>query len=361
MKNKFKFLMLLAFTATVFVSCDNSDDLPEPTEPAVSYIINYGDYVGAKSTVTSFTKETGEAYTDFYKDVNGVAMVSNVQHAFSFNNKIYFMGNSSDQLFWVNGETFKQTENAITKDIIKPRFGVGNGNYIYVSCWGGDIWANETTSYIAKINLTTKTVEKKIAIPGGPEGMAIAKNKLFAALNYKDSVAVVDLSNDAVSYIATPAVTSYFVKDKNENLYVSLISTYSDFSDKEGIGYINTSSNKLEATYDLPGVSTSYVNILTSNKDLTKLYVMTSAYDANWNLSGAVAIFNTNTKSFESKKLVEGIAALNGIAVYDDHNFCFGAENVTGNGSAKIYGEDGKFASEFETGIAPFMLLTVEK
>jgi hypothetical protein len=151
------------------------------------------------------------------------------------------------------------------------------------------------------------------------------------------------------------------VKDKNENLYVSLVSTFSDFSDKAGIGYINTSSNKLETTYDLPGVSTSYVNILSANNDLTKLYVMTSEYDADWNLSGAVKTFNMNSKNFETNNLVEGIAGLNGIAFYNDNIFCFVAESVTGNGSAKIYDDNGTLVSEFETGIAPYMLLTVEK
>jgi hypothetical protein len=358
MKNKFKFLMILAFTATVFVSCKDDDIIPELPEPTVSYIINYGDYTGAKSTVTSFSKETEEVTTDFYENVNGVAMVSNVQHAFSFNNKIYFLGNSSDQMFWVDGETFEQTENAITTDIIKPRFGVGNENYLYVSCWGGDIWADETTSYIAKINLTTKTVEKKIALPGGPEGMAIAKNKLFAALNYKDSVAVVDLSNDAISYIETPAVTSYFVKDKSENLYVSLVSTYSDFSDKTGIGYINTTSNKLETTYDLPGVSTAYVNIMAANNDFTKIYVVKEG--ANWGDPGAVASFDVASKSFDTNNFVEGIAGLNGVAYYNDNLFCFVAESVTGNGKASTYSADGTFQKEYPTGIAPFMLLTVE-
>lgn len=357
---KTKILMLFAFSAILFTACNNDETLPEPGEPTVSYIINYGDYTGDKSTITSFNKETGQVETDFYKDINGVSMVSNVQHAFSFNNKIYFMGNSADQVFWVDGDTFEQKENGISYDIIKPRYGIGNGNYLYVSCWGGDIWADETTSYIAKINLTTKLVEKRIPLSGGPEGLAIVRNKLYAALNYKDSVAVVDLGSDAISYIETPAVTSYFVKDRNENLYVSLVSTYSDFSAKEGLGYINTSSNKLEATYDLPGVSTSYVNILATNTDLTKLYVMTSAYDENWNLTGAVAIFNMNSKSFEPVKPVEGIAGLNGIALYNDNIFCFVAESVTGNGSARIYTEDGTFIKEFETGIAPFMLLTVE-
>ncbi len=360
MKNKFKSFLLLAYISSVFISCNNNDELPEPVEPAVSYIVNYGDYAGAKSTVTSFSKETNAFVTDYYKNVNGVNMVSNVQHAFSFKNKVYFLGNSADQVFWVDGETFKQTENAISKDIVKPRFGVGSGNYLYVSCWGGDIWADETKSYIAQINLSTKAVEKKIALPGGPEGLAISKNKLYAALNYKDSVAVIDLNSFSVSYIQTPAVTSYFVKDKTDNLYVSLVSTFSDFSEKTGIGYINTATNKLDAVYELENVSNSYVNMMSPNSDFTKLYVMTSAYDENWNLSGAVATFKVALKSFESKKFVEGISGLNGISFYNDNVFCFVAENVSGNGKARTYSGQGTFTGEFETGIAPFMLLTVE-
>ncbi len=360
MKNKFKILLITVVTTGIFISCNNDDFNPVATEPAVSYIINYGSYSGDKSTVTSFSKETLVAITDYYKNANGVAMVSNVQHAFNFNNKIYFLGNSADQVFWVDAVTFKQTGNAITKDIVKPRFGVGFGNYLFVSCWGGDIWADENTSYIAKINLTTKTVEKKIHLAGGPEGLAIARDKLYAALNYKDSVAVIDLKSEAVSYIQTPAVTSYFVEDRNDNLYVSLVSTFSDYSEKTGIGFINTATNKLDAIYDLAGVSTSYVNILAPNNDFSKLYVMTSAYDANWNLTGAVATFDVASKTFEPKKFVDGIAGLNGIAYYNDNVFCFVAETVTGNGKTKTYAADGKYLNDFETGIAPFMLLTAE-
>lgn len=359
MKNKFYFLLMFLATSVLFYSCNNGDAPEEEQEPAVAYIINYGSYSGDKSTVTSYNSETDAVSTDYYKQANNVDMVSNVQFAYNYKGKVYFMGNNSDQVFWVDGVTFKQTENGITKDIVKPRACAGNGNFLYVSCWGGDIWSDETLSYIAKVNLTTKAVEKKIALPGGPEGVVISNNKLYAALNYKDSVAVVNLSNDAVSYIATPAVTSYFVKDNKNNLYVSLVSTYSDFSDKAGIGYINTSTDKLEATYNLEGVSSSYVNMMAPNSDFSSLFVMTSAYDANWNLSGAVAVFDVASKSFKTQKFVEGISGLNGIGFYKNTVFCFVGETVTGNGIAKAYETDGTFIKDYETGISPFMLLTV--
>lgn len=359
MKNKIN-LLLLTIVTTLFFSCTKNDPEPEYTEPAVSYIINYGDYTGAKSTITAFDKETETVTNNYYENVNGVALVSNIQHAFSYDGKIYMLGNNPDELLWVDGETFSQTENGVSTDIVKPRFGVGTGNYLYISCWGGDIWADETLSYIAKYNINTKTVEEKIQLPGGPEGMAIVDNKLYAALNYKDSVAVLDLSANTISYIKTLSVSSYFLKDKSDNLYVTQLSTYSNPSVIVGLGYINTSTNSLETVYGLPGTSDSYVNVMAANDDFSKLFVMTSAYDENWNLSGAVAVFDVASKSFETEMLVEGISGLNGIAWYNDQVFTFVAESVTSDGTAKTYQPDGTFVKEFTTGKAPFLLLAAE-
>jgi hypothetical protein len=361
MKNEIKILMLLAVTALMFTACSEDDDIPPaPSEPAVAYIVNYGSYSGDKSTITAFDKETGNVTHSYYENANGVAMVSNVQHAYSYNGNVYFMGNNSDQVFWVDSKSFLQTENAITTDIVKPRYAVAEGKYLYVSCWGGDIWEDENLSYIAEINTVTNTVENTLALPGGPEGMAIANNKLYVALNYKDSVAVLELGTTTFNYIETPAVSSYFIKDNSDNLYVSLVSTYSDYSEDTGLGYINTTNDELEATYALDGVSTSYVNILASNNDFSKLYVMTSAYDAEWNLSGAVSVFDVASKTFQSDNLVEGVSGLNGIGYYNDQLFTFVSESVTGNGKAVVYNTDGTEDTNFKTGISPFMLLTAE-
>ncbi len=361
MKDTFKILLGLTLFTAMLSSCSEDNPQPEPTEPAVSYIVNYGDYAGAKSTITAFDKETGTVTNNYYENVNGVTLVSNIQHAFSYNGNIYLLGNNPDELIWVDGETFQQSDNGVSSDIVKPRFGVASGNYLYISCWGGDIWADESVSYIAKYNIGGKTVEEKIALPGGPEGMAVAHNKLYAALNYKDSVAVIDLGTEEISYIETPAVTSYFVKDKSDNLYVSLVSTYSDYSENTGLGYINTVSDELETTYPLEGVSTSYVNILAPDFNFEKLYVLTSAYDADWNLNGAIAVFDVASKSFDSGFLAQDISGANGIATYNDQVFSFISESVTANGSVKIYQPDGTFVREFETGKAPFLLLTAEE
>ena len=57
---------------------------------------------------------------------------------------------------------------------------------------------------------------------------------------------------------------------------------------------------------------------------------------------------------------VQLISGINGIAAFNDKVFCFSSESVTGNGIAKAYNSDGTFIKDYETGIAPFMLLNVE-
>jgi hypothetical protein len=328
----------------------------------LTYIINYGSYSGDKTTISTYNKyvDENQVSNGYYAEVNGVAKTSNTQYAYNYNGNIYFMDNNVDGISWVNNKTFLQTKNAITTDIVKPRYCVGSGDYLYVSCWGGDIWADENLSYIAKVNLSTNAVEEKIALAGGPEGLAIANNKLYAALNYKDSVAVVDLATENISYIEMPALTSYFVKDNDDNLYVSLIRAWDDYVTQTGIGYINTSTDALDTTYALDGVSSSYVNILEPNDDFSKLYVMTSGYDASWNVTGAIASFDVASASFDDTNFVENVSGLNGVGFYDDMVFTFIAPAVTGNGKVITYNEDGTKVNEHETGIAPFMLLKVE-
>jgi hypothetical protein len=361
MKKTVYYLLTFTLISSFFLtSCNDDDDDSKGLGTTNTIILNYGSYSGSKSTLSAFYPESDTVVNGYFESVNSVDMVSNVQYAYQFNNKIYFMGNNSDQIFYVDDNSFAQTQNGISGDsVVKPRYCVGQGDYLYVSCWGGNIWNDPTLSYILKINVTNNTIEDKITLHGGPEGLAIAHNKLYAALNYKDSVAVVQLDDHSISYIETPAVSTYFLQDASGNLYVSLISS-SVPSTKTGLGYINTTNDELESVYELDGISTSYVNTMSANSDFSKIYVVTSAYDANYNISGGLAVFDVADESFESELLVDGISGINGVATLDDNIYVFVSESVTSNGSARQYTSDGTFVKAYETGIAPFMMLTVE-
>jgi len=351
-------LRLLLFSLGFLVSCNTNEiDDPFPSELVEGcYIVNYGQYGKGGATISKYDYNTG-IMTNFY-DQNqngGRELLSNIQYAYPYNDSIYLIGNSADQLITMN-PLLKQTKNGVTEQLANPRFCVASGDYLYISCLGANPdWSKFPGSYIAKFNIKSNKVEKTIKLPGGPEGMEVANGKLYVALNYKDSIGVIDLKTEQISYIATPAVTSYFVKDKSENLYVTLVSTYNNFSTDTGFGYINTKTGKLESTYKIDNVSSSYGSVIQANSAFTKIYVITSAYDAKWNLTGAVAEFNVASKSFGTKSLVSGISGVSGIAVnpHDNNVYVFSAPTVTGAGKMEIYSSTGSLVKTHAVGAFP--------
>jgi hypothetical protein len=357
MKN-FKLLLFfaIAWQLLLFTSCDDETTTPGIVSLYDAYIVNYGTFGSSNGSITGYDIEKDTVFHSIYNTANGIEIGSNIQNAALYGNKAYFMSNEGDKIDIVDLESFRAKQEPIFDSIIKPRSIVFNGNYAYVSCWGGDIWADENTSYIAKINLSTNSVEKKIALPGGPEGLEVARGNLYAALNYKDSVAVIDMSNDKLSYIATPAVCSYFLKDAQENLYVSLVSTFSDFSISDGLGYLNTKTETLDSNYVLNGVSSGYGSIMGFNTDKSKIYLVAST----WGQPGAIHVFDVATKSFENEPFKSGLVGINGLSV----------DPVTGNvyalfangseGSFIVYDAEGNTVAEQEAGISPNMVVFVK-
>lgn len=380
MKKILSYFLFWAFALLTFTACEeNINDQSNPedviTGPVVNpitvdpitgdttatpvsqncYIINYGSYGKGGSSISRYDFEADVMYNNFNKTQNGgIEFTSNIQSASAYNNELYFMGNSPDQVFNVD-KYMIQAKNGVTADIEKPRFSVGYGNYLYISCWGANPdWNLMPGSYIAKFNINTRTVEQKISLPGGPEGLEIANGKLYAALNYKDSVAVINLSNNAVSYIATPAVCSYFLKDKSNNLYVSLISTYSDYSLNTGLGYINTNTDVLATTYQLADVSTEYASIMAANSDFSKIYIISAAYDSNWVMQGSVNVFDTNSKTY-TKNIITNLSGPKGLTINPKTNdlYVMTSEGSTVPGLLKIYNATGGFKKQHSVGLSP--------
>lgn len=352
---KLAFILIAVF---VFVACNNNEtDDPFPSELVEGcYVVNYGNYGSGGASISKYDY-TNDVMTNFYNEqqIGGREFLSNIQYAYPYKDSVFLIGNSVDQLITLN-PLLVQSKNGVTDQLNNPRFCVASGDYLYISCLGANPdWSKFPGSYVAKYNIKNNKVEKTISLPGGPEGMEIANGKLFVALNYKDSIGIIDLKTEVVSYIATPAVTSYFVKDKSENLYVTLVSTYNNFSTETGLGYINSKTSKLESVFKIDNVSSGYGSVIQANSDFTKIYVITSAYDANWNLTGAIAEFNVASKLFNTNNLVSRISGVSGIAVnpYDDNVYVFSAPSVTGAGKMEIYSSTGNFVKSHLVGAFP--------
>jgi len=332
----------------------------------IAYVFNYGSWGNGLATIDRYNYETGSVTNKYFQSQNSdlsLELTSNIQSAVSYNGNFYLMANESDGVI-VLDDQLVQTVDAVTSDnIVTPRNAAGSGDYLYISCWGTNPDYSEMAgSYIAILNLTNNEVEGTIAVPGGPEGLAVANGNLYAALNYRDSVAVIDLSDNSVSYIETPAVTSYFLKDESDNLYVSLVSTYSDYSTSPGLGYINTSSNELEQSYYLDGISSNYSSIMSANSDFSTIYVLASAWveqeDGSWENQGAIQKFDVASGTFSS--FIEGLSGVNGVKVNpndDAEIYVFGGSSSSEGGFFDVYNTSGVLQSEFTSGISPYWTL----
>ncbi len=339
---------------TIGVS-DPNDSVPTIITKDFTFIINYGSSNGTVSTL--YTKVINDTVVlkdsliqNFYELKNGKAMSSKAEYAYKSGEHIYILGYKASQLMVLDTTMVQQQYTIALKN---PRACVASGNYLYVSCWGASPdYGAMADSYIAKYDMRTNSLVGEIALPGGPEGVEVANGKLYAALNYKDSVAVVDLSTEVVSYIATPAVTSYFVKDASDNLYVSLVSTYSDPSSTTGLGYINTTTNQYVKTYPINNVSTSYASIMSINNDATKIYLITASYDSSWNLVGGVSVFNIANETYST--FVDNITGINGVCVSPKGEIdVLISPSYSGAGLFKRYTASGSLTMSCEVGVSP--------
>ncbi|MFV0591528.1 MAG: PKD domain-containing protein [Draconibacterium sp.] len=327
----------------------------------VAYLFNYGSWGNGGSSIDRFNLEIGVISNKYYQAQNSeleLELTSNIQSACQYNGNFYLIANESDGIIVVNNQLVQSIDAIASDDLVNPRNAVASGDYLYVSCWGENYYPGAPNSFIAKFNITTNSVEETIPVPGGPEGLAMVNGNLYAALNYTNKVAVISLADNSITYIDMPNTCSYFLKDNNDNLYVSIM-TYS--SGDTGLGYINTTTNTLEDTYILDGLSSSYSSVMSANSDFSKIYTISTVYDENWNAFGSAQVFDVATETFSV--FVDDFAGVNGICVNpenDNEIFIFGGGSSTEGGFFNVYDATGALQSENITGISPYWLLMLD-
>lgn len=364
---KGKLLWSLALVLALgFNSCSNDDDNKEQIineEISGAYFLNYGAFGHGGSSITRY---------DFRKDVNtnnyfqaqnpGIILNSNIQYGATYKDSVYLIGNMTDELISLD-LYFRPGGNAIREGLANPRYFVGEGDLLYISCWGAKPdYKTMPDSYIAVYNTKTRKVERKIDLPGGPEGLALANGKLYAALNYIPKVAVIDLSTEGITSIDLPAVSTYFVSDADNNLYLAIASY--DPGAETGLAYINTSTDELEHNYKLPGVSTTYASILAKNSNAGTLYLTAASWveegTNNRVQKGAIWSFDTETKEFS--EFITGLEGAQGIVVNPVNNdvYILLSPSAVEAGEVAIYNAKGEHQKDINVGVSPYWALFLD-
>lgn len=355
MKN-FKTLSVLLLAAVIgaFSSCKKEEEVkPVVVKDLSAYVVNYGTYDGVKGELSIYDEKAKTIQNGAYKSANNVDFSSCIQSLAIHNNVAYMMSNNGDKIDIVDAKTLTASVNPISEDITKPRYFVADGTTGYISCWGNiEDWSNIENSYIAVVDLSAKKVTKKIMIANGPEGVTIANGKLYVALAFTNQVAVVDLGTEAVSYIDVNAVPKHFVKDSNGNLWVTLVSTYSNSfgSDKVGLAVIDTQNDVVTDNVNFEGIGGS--GYLAINGSKTKIYVMGA--EAWPGTKTNIFEVDVNAKTIGSSALVEGENYYGmGCNSQTDKLYVLISPSTSENGKLQVYSTDGTLENEVETGIAP--------
>ncbi|NBC84088.1 MAG: hypothetical protein GVY19_12025 [Bacteroidetes bacterium] len=346
-------IIIFCLIPVLFIACESDDNTSPSTTVSDIYIVNYGSFSGSKTTISSYDEENDTIYHDIYKNINNVGIGSNVQSMSIHNNMAYMMSNNGDKIDIANSSNLEASVSPIAAEITKPRYFAATNNTAYVSCWGDVVdWAVYANSYIARINLSSNEVSKKITLPGGPEGVIIRNNKLFAGSTAKNQISVVNLDNDSISYIDVPALPKHFETDSEGNLWVSLVSEFSVSFDSTKLGVImlNPESNTTSNFINIQGIGSN--GYLATSPDKKNLYVMGNE---SWpGTASFITAIDLTTNMLASEPLIEG-ENYYGMGCHPENGdiYVLISPGTDVNGSLEVYNNQGELLDTQQTGIAP--------
>ena len=348
-----KIILSVVIFSAVFISCSDDDGPKQPVVEYdhVAYIVNYGGYGKGNGEISTYNMEEETMNQDGYKSANGVSLASNIQSMSVYNDVAYLMSNAGDKIDILDAATLKALGNPVSTDILKPRYFTAEGNTAYISCWGKvNDWNVMANSYIAKMDLSTKTVSK-VLVPGGAEGVIVSNNKLFIGSTVSKKITVIDLSDNSMSFIAVSGVPQQFVEDGDGNIWVSTVSKFSTPvpSNLVGLEVINPKTNKVTATVNFPGIgSNGFISISSDKKNIYAIG------GESWGGPTNIFAIDVTSKTIGSSALITG-ENFNGLGVNPENNdiYVLVSPDTSNPGKLEIYASNGTLLFEKETGPAP--------
>ena len=164
-------------------------------------ILNEGAFPG-KSTLDVLNFSDGKLYADVFAQANptvtdGLGNTGNDMEVIG--NTIWILMNASNQVVILNAFNYKHLA---TIDIDSPRSIVSDGNYAYITSYGGATYGSAVPVLGMLYRISTSDYHDFTSLPVGyqPEGLAILDGKLYVANSggynavHDNTVSVIDLA-----------------------------------------------------------------------------------------------------------------------------------------------------------------------
>jgi hypothetical protein len=332
-------LILVAFVnAFLIVSC--SKDETQIIAPEITYengflILNEG--TGAKGTVTYVSNDFTEVSQDIYGIKNsGDGIGGYVQSIFFNGDNAYMISGGSNKITIVNRYTFKLITK-IETGLKNPRYGVVKDGKAYVTNANTYSFNNPTTGdiddYIAVINLTTNTVESKIALNTTANRIVLENNKLYITEPNHSNLLVVNPERNTLETPILLSAGADTMQSDNGFLYVLTSSE---------LVKVNMFTNVVDSKLTFPIALAKPNNFTIYNN---KYY---------FTVGGKIFSNPLNTTTISETPLFASTASyMYGFTVKNDHIFVADGGNFSSNSKAFIYSLNGFLEKELNVGVGP--------
>lgn len=243
-------------SALALTSCTNDDneDKSMGTYDKGVIVLNEGNFGKGNSEISFISNTTSMAVNKLFATENAGSLLGDTAQDFAANGSTaYIVLNVSNSIKVVDRYSLKSIA-TISTDLKNPRYIVFANGKGYVSNWGDGTIA--TDDYIAVINLTTNTVESKIAVAEGPEKLTVYNNKIYVAhqggYSTGKTVSVIDATTNKLSTTIAVGDSPSSIEENQGVIYV-LSQGRLSWAGAETAGKlqkINPATDKVTTTFD---------------------------------------------------------------------------------------------------------------
>jgi hypothetical protein len=328
-------------------------DHPEPEIPLITigtYILNSGNFGSNDANLIAYNPYNKELnYNIFERSNGGKKLGDTAQDMIAFGSKIYIAVYNSGLIFVTD------LEGKVIKEIkTKAQGSSANLSPRYFTTWENCVYVTFYEGYAGKIDTTSLTVSALSKVGDNPEQIKIAGEKLYVANsggmnypNYGKTLSVLNpVTMDVMSEVTVADNPIYLEADSKGFLYVVSMGNYNDVP--SCLQIVNTNNESVQKL-ELEGITPSFIAKGPGNA----LYLVSSSYDANWNLIADYYIFDTSKKEIYGKLIQDGTRIENPYSLSADTLLTLiyiGTSDYTTNGQMYVIDAFGHMYHAFDTG-----------
>ncbi|MBR5918847.1 MAG: hypothetical protein IKZ83_02975, partial [Prevotella sp.] len=284
MKKYTKFLVSLIAGTMFLTSCLSSDDNWEYREVIVSdglFVINEGNYsskIDGSMDFISYATNTLSVNRNVFEQVNGRSLGGTPNHAIRCGSKMYIATTDENRVEVLDAMTLK----ALTPvTITAPRELCTDGEFVYVSSYTGEV---------SKVDTASLTIAAKSQVVGtNLEGIAHRDGSIYVCnawnIDYTFNTNLVKLSAATLAKekdITVVANPNQLIAD-GDKLFLASWGNYGD---------IPATIQRIDQNDQVTKLANATHMALGKNG---LLYLISSTYDENWNLTNSYAVLNLAT------------------------------------------------------------------